>query len=74
MIVQISQVTVIACASASGKILQPTIIFDAKNVNHSWTIDGLPDASYGCSDKGWMMTELFESWLVDHFFKHAASA
>ena len=52
------QITVAACASASWQILPPTIIYDAKNVNHSWTIDGLPDASYGCSDKGWMTTEL----------------
>ena len=66
------QVTVVTCAS--GQILPPTIIFDAKNVNHFWTIDGLPDASYGCSDKGWMTTELFEPWLVNHFLKHAVSA
>ena len=29
--------------------------------------------SYGCSDSGWITTELFESWLCDHFLKHAVS-
>jgi len=46
-----------------------TTTFDAKNVNHSWTIDGLLDASFGCSEKGWMTTKSFELWLVDHFLK-----
>ena len=56
------QITVVTCASASWQILPPApIIFDAKNVNRSWTIDGLPDASCGCSDKWWMTTELFKS-------------
>ena len=44
----------------------------AISVNHSW-IDGLPDASYDSSDKGWMTIKLFKLWLVDHFLKHAVT-
>jgi len=29
---------------------------------------------YSCSDKGWIKTELFESWLSDHFLTNAISA
>ena len=34
----------------------------------------VPGTSYGLSDKGWINTELFESWLEEHFLKHAVSA
>ena len=29
---------------------------------------------YGSSDKGWITTELFESWLKDHFIKHTVGS
>ena len=28
---------------------------------------------YGLSDKGWINTDLFEGWLVEHFLEHAIS-
>jgi len=31
------QVIVVACASAAGQVLPPTILFDAKKVWHTWT-------------------------------------
>ena len=34
----------------------------------------MPGTSYGLSDKGWINTELFESWLCEHFLKHAVAA
>ena len=36
------QVTVVACASAVGQAMPPMIIFDAQNLNHSWTKDEVP--------------------------------
>ena len=68
------QITIVACASAAGQILPPTIIFEAKKVNHAWTHGELPGTTYGCSDKGWITSDLFESWLSEHFLKHAVSA
>ena len=44
-----------------------TIIFDAKKMNHAWTGRELPGTKYGCSESGWITTDLFESWLIDHF-------
>ena len=68
------QITIVTCASASGQIMPPTIIFEAKQLNHAWTSGELPGTTYGCSDKGWITKELFESWLSEHFLKHAVSA
>jgi len=67
------QITIVACASAAGKVLPPTILFDAKKVWHAWTNKELPGTTYGCSYKVWITTELF-SWLSNNFLKHAVSA
>jgi len=67
------QITIVACGSVTGQVILPTVIFEAKNVNHAWTNNELPGMSYGCSDSGWITTELFESWLCEHFLKHAVS-
>jgi len=55
------QITIVACGSATGQVIPPTVIFESKVVNHAWTRDELPGVSYGCSDSGWITTELFES-------------
>ena len=68
------QITIVACGSTAGQILPPTIIFEAKKVNSAWSSGELPGTTYGCSDKGWITTDLFESWLSDHFLEHAVSA
>ena len=60
--------------SAAGQVIPPTIIFDAKNLNNAWTGGELPGTTYGCSDSGWITTDLFESWLSNHFLHHAVSA
>ena len=55
-------------------MIPPTIIFDAKKMNHAWTGGELPGTKYGCSESGWITTDLFESWLTDHFLIHAVGA
>ena len=47
------------------------IIFDAKNLKHAWTNNEVPGAKYGLSDNGWINTDLFEGWLVEHFVVNA---
>ena len=44
------------------------VIFDAKKLNHAWTEHEIPGTKYGLSDKGWIDTDLFEGWLVEHFW------
>jgi len=67
------QITIVACGSATGQVIPPAVIFEGKNMNHAWQSGGLPGMRYGCSDSGWITTDLFESWLSDHFLKHAVS-
>ena len=68
------QVTVVACGNASGQFIPPMLIFDAKKLCPAWTRAEVPGTAYGLSDKGWITTELFESWLEEHFLEHAVAA
>ena len=47
------------------------VIFDAKNLNHAWTRNEVSGSKYGLSDKGWINTDLFEEWLIEHFIEYA---
>ena len=67
------QVTVVGCGNASGQVIPPMIIFDAKKLNHAWTQKEVPGTKYGLSDKGWITTDLFEAWLMEHFLQYAVS-
>ena len=51
-----SQVTVIACVSASGHAIPPFVIFDAKRLNMDWTNGEVPGTRYGLSSTGWVDT------------------
>ena len=59
-----SQIIVIVCVSASGQCIPPFVIFDAKQLNMEWRN----------GDKGWVDSELFRGWLVEHFLVHAVGA
>ena len=65
------QVTVVAFASAVGQAIPPMIIFDAQNLNHAWTKDEVPGTRYGLNDKGWINSDLFKGWMVEHFIQYA---
>ena len=69
-----SQVTVIACVSATGHALLPFVIFDAKQLNNEWTRGEVAGTRYGLSSSGWVDTELIKGWLVKHFLKNAVGA
>ena len=62
-----NQMTVIACVSATGHVIPPFVIFDAKGLNYEWTKGKVPETRYGLSSTGWIDTELFEGWLNQHF-------
>ena len=71
-----SQITVIGCVSATGSC-RSTIRdfqFDAKSLNKEWTIGEVPGTTYGLSSKGWVDTELFRGWLIDHFIHFTVGA
>ena len=66
-----NQITVIACLSASGQCIPPFVIFDAKRLNLDWRKDEVVGTSYGLSSNGWVDSELFKGWLVQHFVANA---
>lgn len=68
---QKGQITVLGCASATGHIVSPSIIFDAMQLNPLWTRGEVPGSHYGLSDSGWIDRELFDGWLIEHFLIHA---
>ena len=49
-----SQITVVGCGSATGQVIPPFVIFDAKQLNPLWTRDEVPGTRYGLSEKGWI--------------------
>ena len=55
--------TVVACGDVSGQSLPPILIFDAKKLCQGWMREEVLGTRYGLSDKGWINTELFKSWL-----------
>lgn len=68
------QITVVACGNAAGNMLPPLIIFDTKKIQHAWTKDEVPGSKYGTSEKGWITTELFESWFTELFLPNAVAS
>ena len=67
----ISQITVLACCSASGYVLPPFVILDRLNLKQEFTGGEVPGTVYGLSKKGWIDGELFEMWFSCHFLAHA---
>lgn len=56
-------ISLLACASASGELLPPYVVYKAKNLYQGWTEGGPPGSRYGCSDSGWFDMEQFEKWF-----------
>lgn len=69
-----AQITVLACASASGYVMPPMVIYDRKNLKQELHAGEVPGTIYGLSEKGWIDTELFELWLDHHFLHYAPPA
>ena len=66
-----SQVTVLACTSAAGYTIPPFVIFDRQSLNPSMTKGEVPGTLYGLSHNGWINSELFFHWFLQHFLEYA---
>ena len=64
---QKSQVTILACGSATGQIIPPFMIFAVKQISPLWTPDKVSGSRFAVSNSGWVDQELFNFWLTDHF-------
>ena len=57
-------ISVLATCSASGKFLDPFIIFSGVNFQSTWCRrNPLPNTYYGISKNGWMATKIFVLWF-----------
>jgi len=54
-----TNITVLACVSASGYALPPMIIFNRKNLTPELTRGEVPGTIYGLSSSGWIDSEIF---------------
>jgi len=54
-----AQITVLACACASGYVLPPLIIFDRKRLKPEHTKGEIPGTIYGLSHNGWIDSKIF---------------
>ena len=68
------QTSVVACVNAIGQAIPPFVIYDAKALHPMWMKGGPPGTVYACRPNGWIDTELFKTWLEDHFLKFAVPA
>jgi len=66
-----SQVTVLACASASGYAIPPFVIFDRMKLNPKLHEGEVPGTLYGLSHSGWMNREFCYYWFLRHFLEYA---
>ena len=56
--------TVLGFCNGAGRVLDPLIIFQSKNLQSTWQgSKALPKAFYGISEKGWMTTGIFADWF-----------
>ncbi|XP_030854234.1 uncharacterized protein LOC115929451 [Strongylocentrotus purpuratus] len=64
-----TNLSTLEAASASGIFCPPFVIYPGKRVSRNWKpMEGAPESwLYGFSESGWMNSELFYSWLANHF-------
>ena len=61
--------TTLAVASATGRVLDPLIIFTRKNFQSTWKgSNALPKTFYAVLESGWMTTEISTVWF--NLFRH----
>ena len=53
-----------ASGNASGKVIDPVVIFTGKSFQSSWKGKSLlPNTTYGEFDNGWMIKQVLHQWF-----------
>ena len=68
------QITIVRCANAAGHAIPPIVIYNAAKINPAWTKGEVVGTKYGLSANGWINTNLFEAWFIEHFIPNAVSS
>jgi hypothetical protein len=61
--------TILLCTNAAGDFIPPMVIYGAKSVNPLWCTGGCADATYKCSESGWISESLFTDWFKNCFLE-----
>ena len=69
-----TQITIVACVSATGFSIPPMVIWDRQSLSPELTIGEVPGTIYGLSKKGWIDYELFDVWFNNHFLRYVPTA
>ncbi len=65
-----SQITVVACVSASGTCMPPLVIINRKTLPAYFSNGEVPGTRYGLSTRGWIDQGLFHDWFCLHFLRY----
>ena len=58
--------SVMWCGSASGRLLPPMVVYNAKNVYENWT-HGPPGSLFASTTSGWFDSGSFQTWFTELF-------
>ena len=64
-----TSVSVMFCASASGNLLPPYVVYQGKNLYDDWCVGGVKDSVYACTSSGWFDSWTFADWFKRSFLK-----
>ena len=68
------QITTLCAINAAGEVLPPMHIFPGTRFKYNPMHNYVAGAYFGHSPTGWISTELFYSWIANHFAKRVCSA
>ena len=68
-----TQITVVACVSASGQRMPPLVILNRKRLPPYFSQGEVPETRYACTPKGWMDQITFYKWFKGLFLRFAPS-
>ena len=63
-----TSVSVEFCASATGVLLPPYVVYQGKNVYPEWCEGGIEGSCFNSSSSGWFDQDSFKDWFEKLFF------
>jgi hypothetical protein len=63
-------ISVMFCASGTGVVMPPYVVYKAMNIYDSWCCNGVKGAVYNSSSSGWFDMHSFTDWFQKIFLPH----
>ncbi len=61
---------VMFCASGTGVVMPPYVVYKAINIYDSWCCNGVKSSVYNSSSSGWFNMHSFTDWFKKIFLPH----